>query len=314
MITWCRERISQVKNAQTVELRIAECLDTNEIIAKYEQLFKERIGSAAEAIVNADGVRTVALAGPSCSGKTTTAGKLERCLGSHGRRVVPISIDDFYYDRDMLLDRRHAPDYESPSALDLEEFYLFCENLFSGRTSELPIYDFQNCRRSGYRTIVPDERDIYIFEGIQAMYPEIQKAFDPATTRRVFINVATAVNADGALFAPDEIRLVRRLLRDFKFRSSSGEFTLRLWEGVRKNEEANIFPPAENAEISIDSSVPYDIYVMAKDVCSVLEEVDLYSSEYPAAKHILEKLRHILPYGIPYDVLPTDSVIREFIG
>ena len=297
-----------------IELALGAATEVGDVISMWERNFEENVAAAAKEIVSGESVHTVAMSGPSCSGKTTTAGKLEGYLTDSGRRVVPVSIDDFYFDRDMLLDRKQVPDYESPSALDLETFERFTSDLFCGREASLPIYDFKKCRRDGFRTIVPQENDVYIFEGIQAMYPEIYKSFDPAATCRVFINVASSVNADGTLFLPDEIRLVRRLLRDYKFRSSNGEFTLRLWDGVRINEEANIFPPSADAEITIDSTVPYDLYVMCPEVCDILHGVDLYSSEYPAAKHILEKLESIAPYAISPSLVPGNSVIREFIG
>lgn len=298
----------------TIELTLDGAVSGAEVISEWERKFEESVASAAKDILSGDFIHTVALTGPSCSGKTTTAGKLEGYLTDSGRRVVPVSIDDFYFDRDMLHDRRQVPDYESPSALDLETFERFTSDLFSGREAQLPVYNFKKCRREGFRTVISQENDVYIFEGIQALYPEIYRSFDPAATRRVFINVASSVKANGTVFLPDEIRLVRRLLRDYKFRSSNGEFTLRLWEGVRKNEEANIFPPSANAEITIDSTVPYDIYVMCPEVCEILRGVDLYSSEYPAAKYVLEKLETLAPYALDRSLVPADSVIREFIG
>ena len=126
-----------------IELALGAATEVGDVISKWERNFEENVAAAAKEIVSGESVHTVALSGPSCSGKTTPAGKLEGYLTDSGRRVVPVSIDDFYFDRDMLLDRKQVPDYESPSALDLETFERFTSDLFCGREASLPIYDFK---------------------------------------------------------------------------------------------------------------------------------------------------------------------------
>lgn len=282
-------------------------------IAKWEKRFEDNVKAAAEQILAGDNVKTIALAGPSCSGKTTTAHKLANQLSVGGRRVVPISIDDFYLDIDTSSDRIHTPDYESPDALDLAEFGNFTYSLINGKSAFAPIYDFKEHRRVGKRKFIPEENDIYIFEGIQAHYPEIHTTLRSTNCKRVFINVASSVTANGMRFEADEIRLLRRILRDFKNRGANPEFTLRLWDRVRDNEEKRILPYAKASDIKINSVIPYDLYVMSTEIYDILETVDLYSPLYPTVSFIKKKLTRIIPYAIHDTDVPEDSLIQEFI-
>ncbi len=287
--------------------------DIKEEIAKWEGRFEDDVKAAADSILAVGDVKTIALAGPSCSGKTTTAGKLAKYLSAGGKNVVPISIDDFYLDRDMTSDRIHIPDYESPDALDLAEFDNFTYSIMNGRSAFAPIYDFKERCRVGKRKYIPKENDIYIFEGIQAHYPEIYTTLSAAKCKRVFINVASSVTANGMRFEPDEIRLLRRILRDYKNRASNPEFTLRLWDSVRDNEEKRILPYAVASEIKINSVIPYDLYVMCTEIYDILDEVDLFSPQYPAISFIKKKLTRIIPYAIQDSEVPADSLLHEFI-
>lgn len=300
----------------TSEIIIDLRQDTNisDEITKWEGLFEEQVRNAASALLESNSVRTVALAGPSCSGKTTTAQKLANILSEGGRRVVSISIDDFYLDRDLISDRGHTPDYESPDSLDLALFGSFTSDLMNGKGTFAPIYDFKEKKRVGKRKFIPEENDIYIFEGIQAHYPEIYSALTPAHCKRVFINVASAVIANGMRFEADEIRLIRRILRDFKNRASSPEFTLRLWDNVRDNEDKRIIPFGKAADIKINSVIPYDLYVMATEIYDILDSVDLYSPLYPTVSFIKKKLTRIIPYAIHESDVPADSLLHEFIN
>ncbi len=300
-------------NLKDIIIDFRQDTDIKEEIAKWESRFEDEVKAAAESILAGESVKTIALAGPSCSGKTTTAGKLAEYLSAGGRRVVPISIDDFYLDRDQTSDRLHMPDYESPEALDLAEFGSFTYSIINGMSAFAPIYDFKERCRVGKRKYSPQENDIYIFEGIQAHYPEIYTALSSTNCKRVFINVASSVTANGMRFEADEIRLLRRILRDFKNRASTPEFTLRLWDSVRDNEEKRIIPYAAASEVKINSVIPYDLYVMATEIYDILDTVDLYSPLYPTVSFIKKKLTRIIPYAILDTDVPEDSLIHEFI-
>lgn len=300
-------------NLKDIIIDFRQDTDIKEEIAKWEKRFEDEVMMSAELLLAGDDVKTIALAGPSCSGKTTTAKKLAKHLSAGGRRVVPISIDDFYLDIDATSDRIHTPDYESPEALDLAAFDNFTHSIIHGRSAAAPIYDFKEHRRVGTRKYTPEENDIYIFEGIQAHYPEIHTTLSTTNCKRVFINVASAVTANGMRFEADEIRLLRRILRDFKNRASNPEFTLRLWEKVRDNEEKRILPYAAASDVKINSVIPYDLYVMCTEIYDILETVDLYSPLYPTVSFIKKKLTRIIPYAVHDTDVPEDSLIHEFI-
>jgi len=302
-----------MENLKDIILDFRQDTDIKEEISKWESRFEDEIREAASIILSDSSIKTIALAGPSCSGKTTTAGKLAALLTEGGRRVVSVSIDDFYLDRDMSSDRIHIPDYESPDSLDLAMFGSFTYAIMNGKEGMAPIYDFKERKRVGMRKYVPEENDIYIFEGIQAHYPEIYTALSSSKCMRVFINVASSVTANGMRFEADEIRLLRRILRDYKTRSSTPEFTLRLWDGVRDNEDKRITPYGEVAEIKINSVIPYDLYVMCTEIYDILDTVDLYSPLYPTVSFIKKKLTRIIPYAILESDVPADSLLHEFI-
>ena len=302
-----------MENINDIVLDFRQDTDINEEIKNWESRFEENVKAAADYILSQTGIKTIALAGPTCSGKTTTANKLADYLAAGGRRVVTVSIDDFYKEQEGPIDHLHTPDYESPEALDLAEFGSFTYSLMNGIETYAPIYDFKEKRRVGKRKYVPQENDIYIFEGIQAHYPEIYNALSLTHCIRVFINVSSAVTANGMRFEAHEIRLIRRILRDYNNRASSPEFTIRLWDSVRDNEEKRIIPYSVAAEVHINSVIPYDLYVMATEVYDILDTVDLYSPLYPTVSFIKKKLTRIIPYAILESDVPADSLLHEFI-
>ena len=303
-----------MENINDIILDLRQDTDIDEEIIKWENRFESNVQAAANEILSRKGLKTVALAGPTCSGKTTTAHKLAECLSAGGRRVITISIDDFYKDHDVQHDHIHTPDYESPDALDLAEFGKFTYDLMNGIEAYAPIYDFKEKRRVGMRKYTPEENDLYIFEGIQAHYPEIYTALSLTNCVRVFINVSSAVVANGMRFEAHEIRLIRRILRDYNNRASSPEHTMRLWDSVRDNEEKRILPYSEAAEVHINSVMPYDLYVMSTEVYDILDTADLYSPLYPTVSFIKKKLTRIIPYAIQESSIPTDSLLHEFIN
>jgi len=302
-----------MENMKNIVIDVDRDTDLEGMIVFWENRFEEDVRHAAEAILEGGNVTTVALSGPSCSGKTTTAKKLEAILSGAGRRIVPISIDDFYLDLTKD-DRIRLINFESPGALDIDLFKSFVAAVNEGRPAVAPVFDFKKKCRAGYRKIIPQENDIYIFEGIQALYPELYEYYDASKTKRVFINVHSSVTANGVKFESEEIRLLRRLLRDYNHRASDAEFTLRLWDDVRENEENRILPVGEGADIKINSVIPYDVFVMGKPDVAILGEVDLYSPRYPAASFMKRKIQQIVPATIPVAMVPPTSLLTEFIG
>ncbi len=296
-----------------IELDIHSADQAQEYLLACEKAFSDGIDNALEEIFTGDAVKTIALAGPTCSGKTTTAKKLTARIGLAGKHAVVLSIDDFFLSRD---DRNvvddEPPDYDSAAALDLRYLEFFMKRLNAGLPVLVPRYDFASTGRVGYDEYIPAENDIYVFEGIQAVYPEVTRLFG-ANTKSVFISVADDAVYRDVILEKDEIRLLRRTVRDFKFRGATPEFTLHLWETVRDNEEKNIFPNA-HCDIRLDSFLPYEPFILSRYAVDLLRTIPQPSRYRAQAEELSSEL---LVYECPYfeeSMIPDNSVFREFIG
>ena len=296
-----------------IELDIHNTEEAEKYLLDCEQQFSDGIDSALEGIFTGDDVKTIALAGPSCSGKTTTAEKLTRRIARAGKNAVVMSIDDFFIsrgDRNQINDE--PPDYDSVAALDLEYLEKFMTKLNAGEPVLVPRYDFTATGRVGYDEYIPQENDIYVFEGIQAVYPEVTRLFGKGY-KSVFINVMDDAAYKGVILEKDEIRLLRRTVRDFKYRGATAEFTLHLWESVRANEEKNIFPNVKS-DIRLDSFLPYEPFILSRYGLDILETVPKESRYREQAEELISELSvFVCPY-FEERMIPTNSVFREFIG
>ena len=280
-------------------------------IEKSEQNYKNQVLKIATEISDLDHIKFLTLSGPSCSGKTTTSYILEHEFEKRGSTVKIISIDDFYRNRnDISYDEK--PDYESVSAIDFPAFQACVGKILNGETAMLPIYDFKHGERKGFLPYTPSDHEIIIFEGIQAIYPEILNILPKEISKSVYINVSNDVNAYGTFFEKREIRFFRRLLRDFLFRSATPERTLELWVGVVENEDKNIIPNEKNADYAINSFLPYELGVIKPYLLNVVLYDFKKQHEKELYDQILFKFKNI--EEIPSHFVPADSVFREFIG
>lgn len=276
-----------------------------------EMHYRNQVIQIANAVVDIPNLRFLTLSGPTCSGKTTTSYILEHEFEKRGISTTIISIDDFYRNRHDI-SNTEDPDYESIAAIDLPYFQECVENILNGRSAMLPRYDFVTGCRSQYIEYVPGEHEVLIFEGIQAIYPEIVETLPKEVTRSIYISVDDDVTAYGTFFEKREIRFFRRLVRDYFFRSATVSRTIELWHDVVENENKNILPYEKNADYIINSFLAYELgvirsYILDKisyDMC-MEEEREIY--EILTKK--FEKIRHI-----PERFVPVDSVFREFIG
>ena len=285
-------------------------------VSACEEEFENKLRDAAAAVCAHDEVRLVALSGPSCSGKTTTANKLISELSAHGKKVHVVSIDDFYYDKEYLHARAAADpeieiDYDSVSTIDLPALTECIREIFSDEETLVPRFDFKQGKRVGYTHIDPSDDDLFIFEGIQAIYPEITALFAEHPSRSVYICVESGIDCGGTKFEPNEIRMLRRLVRDFHFRNSSPEFTLYLWESVRANEEKNIFPYVSDVDIRIDSALPFEINLLKPYLEDILSEIPENNEFIGLSRSIIEKIADIRPIDKKY--LRENSLYYEFI-
>lgn len=284
-----------------------------ELVERCEKEFRAHLDETVKKVLSREELRVVALSGPTCSGKTTTANRLIEEIRTMGRHAVVISIDDFFHDRN---DRNRVdlevPDYDSADAIDLNYLSAFLSRLQNGQSVLVPKYDFTKTCRVGYHEYIPDPLDIYVIEGIQAVYPEITSRL--WNYGSIFISVSEDVTLNGITFNRHEIRLLRRIVRDYKFRGATPEFSLHLWEGVRNNEEKNIFPNSKNCGIYIDSFLPYELFVLRDCALPLLDDVPAQSKYRTAANLLSEKLSALPPLPFYDRMIPKNSVFREFIG
>ncbi len=290
--------------------------EARNFVEKCERDFEERLSGAVERVCEHRGVRLIGLSGPTCSGKTTAANKLIKYLVAQGKKVHVVSIDDFYYDRDVLVARANNDpdieiDYDSEDTIDLDELRRCVEQVFTDEPTQIPKFDFLTGKRSGYTTIDADENDMFIFEGIQAIYPSVTALFRQYDYRSVYISVESGIRIGDRTFSTDEIRLMRRVVRDYNFRGATPEFTLYLWESVRANEELNIFPYAVDCDYFINSTLPFEINMLVPFLREILPQVPVDNKYRGQAEDILEKIEGIQP--VSPKLLSPESLYYEFL-
>jgi len=202
-------------------------------------------------------------------------------------------------------------DFDSIDALDFDEFKRCVDDIFDDKNVRIPKFDFISGKRAGYTEFDPDLSDIYIFEGIQAIYPEITPLLNRGEGKSVYICAESGIRIDNIEFSPIEIRLMRRIVRDNNFRGASPEYTMFLWESVRRNEDKNIYPNVGNCDIRIDSTMPYEINLLVPFLVPLLESVPQNSKYRKTADDLLLKLKGI--ESIPQTLIPDNSLYYEFI-
>lgn len=285
--------------------------EIREFVIRAEEHYKKQVLDIADDIAEQDNIRFLTLAGPTCSGKTTSSYILEQEFENKGISTKIISIDDFYRSRYDIADDE-KPDYESITAIDLLLFKECVDKILKGKTAQLPVYDFVTGAREKYISYEPKTNEIIVFEGIQAIYPEIVALLPKEAMRSIYISVDEDVEAYGVLFEKREVRFLRRLVRDYLFRSATPERTLELWKGVVDNEDKNIIPYENTADYIINSFLPYELGVIKPYVLQKIE----YDLENKNEKQLYEKLQREFAdiIEIPSRFVPQDSVFREFIG
>ncbi len=278
--------------------------------------FDRRLGELSEHVARlGDSIKLIALSGPTCSGKTTAAAKLSETLSAHGRRVHIVSIDDFYIDRDILLARAKdgRVDFDSPDTINMDALALTVKEIFddSDDIVELPVYDFKLGKQSGIRTLHVDDSDVFIFEGIQAVYQNFIDLIKDYSSTSIFICALDSIDLDGTVFEPNEIRLMRRIVRDYYKRGMTASRTFVLWETVRENEDKYIFPSAGTAAHTISSTMPYEIGMLKPYLERILSRISKDNEFYKEACEVLRQLQHV--QSIPSAYMTPNSLYKEFI-
>ncbi len=261
------------------------------------------------------GARIVLISGPSSSGKTTTTKRLAIQLMTNLLKPQMISLDDYFVDRDRTpRDNTGDYDYESLYALDLAQFNADLSAILAGEEVELPTYNFATGKRE-YRgkRIRLDEGSILLIEGIHGLNPELTSHIPDKMKYRVYVSALTTLSIDDHNWVPTtDNRLLRRIVRDHKYRGTSAEETIRRWPSVRRGEEKWIFPYQENADAMFNSSLLFELGVMKDEAETVLRSVPYDVPEYAVAYRLRKFLSYFLP--INSSLIPSTSLLREFLG
>ena len=290
--------------------------DKIDYIKKTEDAFEVAIDRTVAKILEGLSSHILTLSGPTCSGKTTMAKKLVAELAERGKRVHVVSIDDFFFDRDKLAadakKRGVALDFDSPLSMDLEAFSHAVQEILQGTEVALPVFDFKEGRRTGFRSLTAGENDIFIFEGIQAVYPEVTGLLGSTPYRSIYVSVMESLSVNGTVFSPNQIRFFRRLVRDTRFRGATPPFTFYLWDSVRENEETNIFPYASSADVTFNTLIDYGVGMLKPSLEKLLKELPDRDVHKDTAERMLLSLEGVTPIDEKY--LPPKSVYHEFLG
>lgn len=295
-----------------------QAIDSNhstDIINISEALQEKKIAKIAEEIASRKGVKLVLLAGPSSSGKTTSCKRLSIQLAVNGLKPLQISLDDYFVDREKTpKDASGEYDYESIYALDLDLINEQFNALFRGEEVELPKYDFQSgkSKKSGNKLKMNDN-NVLVVEGIHALNPELTAHIPQEQIFRVYASALTTILLDNHNYIPTtDNRLLRRIIRDYKYRGVSAQETIHRWPSVRAGENKWIFPFQENADAMLNTAMLYELAVIKMQAEPLLQQVPENCEEYAEAYRLLKFLKYFK--GIPYNNLPPTSLLREFLG
>ena len=288
---------------------------TTNLINISEALQEKKISQIADMITSRKNVKVVLLSGPSSSGKTTTSKRLSLQLVVNGKRPVPISLDDYFVDRTRTpRDEKGDYDYESLYALNLKLLNKQLNQLFAGKEVELPHYDFKDgtSKPSG-RKLKLGENDILVLEGIHALNPELTKDIPDENKFRIYASALTSILLDWHNYIhTTDNRLLRRIIRDHKYRGTSAEQTIMRWPSVRAGENKWIFPYQENADVMFNTALLFELGVIKSQAEPLLEQVPQSSPAYSEANRLLQFLKYFKP--IPNKEIPPTSLLREFLG
>ena len=287
----------------------------SELIQISEALQEKKIAKIADEIKRRSNLRMVLIAGPSSSGKTTTCKRLSVQLAVNGIKPIGISLDDYFLDRDKTpLDEKGDYDFEHLHALNLPLLNEQLTALFRGEEVELPRYDFPTgtSQKSG-RKLRLGENEILVVEGIHALNPELTSQIPEEQIFRIYASALTTILLDNHNDIPTtDNRLLRRIIRDHKYRAVTAQETIRRWPSVRAGENKWIFPFQENADAMFNTAMLFELAVIKSQAEPLLEQVPENCPEHAEAYRLLKFLRYIKP--IPDTQIPPTSLIREFLG
>lgn len=296
--------------------RFASENEKKEYVLSVERTFEQALDDKVAEILSGHLPRILLLAGPTCAGKTTMANKLVFELAERGKHVQVVSFDDFFLDREQLDQNARARgctiDFDSLAAIDLQELSRCVAEILAGGRITLPIFDFKTGKRSAFRTIEADDQAVFLFEGIQAVYPEVTTLFAGRSFCSIFVSVETPLSVGDSIFSPEDIRFFRRLVRDHRFRGATPAFTFFLWESVRENETKNILPYAPACDYTFNTVIDYEISMLRPHLLPLLSQIGSDDPHKEKAESMLASLALIDDIDECY--LPRQSMYHEFLG
>lgn len=290
--------------------------DIEDVIKISEALHEKKIGKIADKICEDSDIHLILIAGPSSAGKTTFAKRLEIQLKVNGVRPISISVDDYFVDRENTpLNDDGSVNFETIDAIDLDSLNRDLIDLLEGKEVELPKFNFLTGKRERSGNIVKVDKDHpIIVEGIHSLNPKMTSYIPNKNKYKIYISALTQLNIDAHNRIPTtDTRLIRRMIRDVKFRGNNPMRTFELWSGVRKGEEKYIFPFQEEADIMFDSALAYELAALKKHAVPLLEEITNDSEYYGESKKLLKFLQYFRDVE-DESVISENSILREFIG
>ena len=294
---------------------IVEAGGGTDLINVSEALQEKKISRIADEIASRKDVKLILLAGPSSSGKTTTCKRLSIQLVANGLKPLQISLDDYFINRVQTpLDENGEYDYESIYALNLELINEQFNALFRGEEVELPKYDFQlGVSKPSGKKVRMQENNVLVVEGIHALNPELTAHIPENQKYRVYVSALTTILLDDHNYIPTtDNRLLRRIIRDYKYRGVDARDSIHRWPSVRSGENKWIFPFQENADAVFNSAMLFELAVIKQQAEPLLEQVPENCEEYSEAYRLRKFLKYIRP--IPNKDIPPTSLLREFLG
>ena len=286
-----------------------------EIMLLQEALMEQKIGNLAAQIASDDKKKFVMIAGPSSSGKTSFANRLSIQLIAKGRKPHPLSLDDYYVDREFCPKNPDGSfDFECLESIDVKLFNEDMNRLLKGEAVDMPSFNFKTGKREYRgRKLTLGADDILVIEGIHGLNDRLSQLIPPEHKFKIYISALTQLNIDehNPLSTTDE-RLIRRIVRDARTRGTNAMETIAMWPSVRKGERENIFPFQEQADVMFNSALVYELAVLKVYAEPLLFGIERACPEYLEAKRLLKLLDYFLP--MPADGIPNNSLLREFVG
>lgn len=311
------ERWGETMQADTVGALNEQIVQkgASQLLLIAEALQESKISQIARTIAENKDKKFVMIAGPSSSGKTTFSHRLSIQLSAHGLRPHPIAVDNYFVNRqDTPLDENGNYNFECLEAIDVKQFNEDMVRLLKGEEVELPYFNFKTGQRE-YRGdyLKLGKEDVLVIEGIHCLNDKLSSSLPTESKFKIYISALTQLNIDEHNRIPTtDGRLIRRIVRDARTRGASAKQTIAMWNSVRRGEEENIFPYQESADVMFNSALIYELAVLKLYAEPLLFSIEPGEPEYNEAKRLLKFLDYFL--GIPGESIPSNSILREFIG